>query len=83
MEKAATFLRCGLYGSGARTRTADRVINSHLLYLLSYTGTVCLERFWPSVTRGNSNGTLMGRQLFFKFFFSCVQAWGKVVLEKG
>ena len=27
-----------LNGSGARTRTADRVVNSHLLYQLSYTG---------------------------------------------
>lgn len=27
------------YGSPGRARTADRVVNSHLLYLLSYRGT--------------------------------------------
>ena len=26
------------YGSGGRTRTADPVVNSHLLYRLSYSG---------------------------------------------
>ena len=28
----------GARGSGARTRTADKVVNSHLLYQLSYRG---------------------------------------------
>ena len=28
------------FGSPGRTRTSDRVVNSHLLYQLSYRGTV-------------------------------------------
>jgi hypothetical protein len=29
------------FSSGGRTRTADPVVNSHLLYRLSYAGTWC------------------------------------------
>ena len=30
----------GFFGSGSRTRTCDPMINSHLLYQLSYAGSV-------------------------------------------
>ena len=45
MKKTARFLlqnRACISGSPGRTRTADKVVNSHLLYLLSYRG---LESF--------------------------------------
>ena len=33
-----------LFGSPGRTRTADRVVNSHLLYRLSYRGIGALSK---------------------------------------
>ena len=30
-----------LFGSSSKTRTCDKVVNSHLLYQLSYRGTYC------------------------------------------
>ena len=33
----------GLFGSGRQTRTADMVVNSHPLYLLSYAGTTTIS----------------------------------------
>lgn len=32
------------FGSPARTRTTDKVVNSHLLYRLSYWGMSCFRR---------------------------------------
>jgi hypothetical protein len=33
-----------LFGSPGRTRTSDRVVNSHLLYRLSYRGIIWMHR---------------------------------------
>ncbi len=43
-----------LNGSGARTRTADKVVNSHLLYQLSYAGIVNFYSFFHRKARGIS-----------------------------
>ena len=34
-------------GSGSRTRTCDRVVNSHLLYRLSYAGASMIDLIYP------------------------------------
>ena len=41
------------YGSPGRTRTADRVVNSHLLYQLSYRGSAERECYWPRPKRSS------------------------------
>ena len=42
----------GLHGSPGRTRTSDRVVNSHLLYQLSYRGIAKItERLLPPFSR--------------------------------
>ncbi len=43
-------------GSLGRTRTADPVINSHLLYQLSYQGIEGEVWYWGVITRSRRNG---------------------------
>lgn|GEM_PF-6586054 len=44
MQTADFTMEIGRFSSGSpgRTRTSDRVVNSHLLYQLSYRGTIYL-----------------------------------------
>ena len=56
----------GLYsGSPGRTRTADRVVNSHLLYQLSYRGMgepLKAQKILSSIQRSDRQGKNMSRK---------------------
>ena len=56
------------FGSPARTRTTDKVINSHLLYRLSYWG---MKNASPSVLRSESVYTTASKSVssFLSSFF--------------
>ena len=74
MAKAPNLSVRGLHGSGARTRTADKVVNSHLLYQLSYTGKFCRYKpLFPSGRAGfpQQSAILMdGPAVVNKFFIA-------------
>ena len=41
-------------GSGSRTRTCDRVVNSHLLYRLSYAGASMMKLIYPGSAKNQA-----------------------------